>query len=242
MDETVYRRKRRASRAKAGRHPIDPVTALHEAGHAVGRYLTALEMGLSEDEVITEIVVETEGRRPEMGTSFDGRMKLVSLAVCNGPMLSAELQRLVPAAMEIMGIAAGSTLSGRQALDLVKEVLAVGRSEGIDVDAWVGARAVVAVFGPMVEAGVREVPFQDVWDGYEAEDDVTGIVGDGVAAGLSSDEIGAVIETAKHRVLDYLQEPKVGNAVNALGNHLLEHGTTAGERAAAIIRDAMKAS
>jgi hypothetical protein len=137
---------------------------------------------------------------------------------------------------------AAHTLSGRQSFDLVKEVLTAGRNEGIDVNAWVEARATIAVFGTMVEAVQRKMTFADVWNGDEAEADLRGIVGDGVAAGLSPDEINAVIASAAERVVDYLQQTNVYDAVKALGGHLRRHGTTSGKRAAAIIRDAMKAS
>ena len=241
MEKTVNRRERRAARAKARHHGIDPITALHEAGHAVGRYLVAPDMGFPEDEIITEIVVHIEGERPDMGTSIDGRVKFQSLAVCNGPTFSAELGALVPAAREKLGILAAGTLSGRQSFDLVKEVLTAGRNEGIDVNAWVEARAILTVFGPMVEAMHRKMTFADVWNGDEAEGDLRGIVGDGIAAGLSPDEIQVVIESAADRVVNYLQQTNVCAAVNALGQHLRQHGTTSGKRAAAIIRDAMKA-
>ncbi len=238
----MNRRDRRAARAKVRHHHIDLVTALHEAGHAVGRYLTAPDMGFPEDEVIAEIVVHTEGERPEIGTSIDGHMKVASLAVCNGPMLSAELDALVPAAKEKLGILATGTLSGRQSFDLVKEVLTTGRNEGIDVDAWFEARAIIAVFGPTVEAMQREMAFADVWDGYESESDYAGIVRDGVVAGLSPDEIAVVIEGVVDRVVVYLQQTNVCDAVNALGWHLRRHGTTPGKRAAAIIQGAMEVS
>ena len=237
----MNRRERRAARAKARRHGIDPITAFHEAGHAVGRYLTAPDMGFSEDEIITDIVVHSEGERPDMGMSIDGRVKFESLAVCNGPTFSAELGALVPAASKKLGILAPATLSGRQSFDLMKEVLTAGRDEGIDVNAWVEARAIFTVFGPMVEAMQRGMPFTDVWDGEQGDGDRRDIVADGVVAGLTPDEIGVVIKSAVDRVVDYLQQTNVVDAVNALGRHLQRHGTTSGKRAAAIIRGAMKA-
>ncbi len=238
----MNRRERRAAKAKAKHRGIDPITALHEAGHAVRRDLTAPDMGIPEDKIITDIVVHSEGERPSAGTSIDGRVKYESLAVCNGPTFSAELGALVPAATEKLGISAGSTVSGLQALDLVKDVLTVGRDEGIDVDAWVEARAILTVFGPMVEAMQRGLPFTDIWDGEQGDGDRRDIIGDGVAAGLSPDEISAVINRAADRVVDYLQQTNVIDAVNALGRHLQRHGTTSGKRAAAIIRGAMEAS
>ncbi len=109
------------------------------------------------------------------------------------------------------------------------------------MDAWVAARAIITVFGPMVEAMQRGLPFVDVWEGDEADGDHRGIIGDGVAAGLSTDEIKAVIKIAVDRVIDHLKQPNVIDAVTALGLHLQRHGTTSGKRAAAIIRGAMKA-
>ena len=74
----MNRRERRAAKVKAKHRGIDPITAFHEAGHAVGRFLTAPDMGFPEDEVITEIVMCATDNRPE------------SLAVCEGPTFSAE--------------------------------------------------------------------------------------------------------------------------------------------------------
>ncbi len=202
----MNRRERRAAKAKAKHRGIDPITALHEAGHAVGRYLIAPDMGIPEDKIITDIVVHSEGERPSAGTSIDGRVKYESLAVCNGPTFSAELGVLVPAATENLGISAGSAVSGLQALDLVQDVLTVGRDEGIDVDAWVEARAIIIVFGPMVEAMQRGIPFTDVWDGEQGDGDRRDIIENGMAAGLSSDEIAVIIESAVDHVGDYLQQ------------------------------------
>ncbi len=110
------------------------------------------------------------------------------------------------------------------------------------MNAWVEARAILTVFGPMVEAKQRNMMFADVWEGDEAKGDRRDIEGDGVAAGLSHDEIAVVIKSAVDRVFDYLQQTNVIDAVNALGRHLRRHGTTSGKRAAAIIRDAMETS
>ncbi len=230
----MNRRERRAARSKAKHRGIDPITALHEAGHAVGRYLVAPDMGIPEEKMITDIVVYSEGERPGAGTNIDGRVKFETLAVCNGPTLSAVLDAFVPVAREKLGLLGASTYSGQQAFDLMKGVLTAGRSKGIDVDAWVEARAIITVFGPMVEAAQRGMQFTDIWDGEQAEGDQRDIVGDGVAVGLSPDEISAVIDRAGDRVVDYLQQENVIDAVNALGRHLQRHGTTSGKRAAAI--------
>ena len=124
----------------------------------------------------------------------------------------------------------------------VKYLPTAGRNEGIDVNAWLEARAIITVFGPMVEAMQRKMTFTDVWDGEQRDGDRRDIVEGGVAAGLTPGEISAVINRAADRVVDYLQQTNVIDAVNALGRHLQRHGTTSGKRAAAIIRGAMEAS
>jgi hypothetical protein len=66
--------------------------AVHEAGHAVGRFLTAADLGYSTDESISYIDVGL-GRLSEQST--DGRMRLVSEATTYGPMLSQQMQEIV---------------------------------------------------------------------------------------------------------------------------------------------------
>ncbi len=53
----MNRQQRRAARAKAKNATVDPVVAIHEAGHALARYLTAEMMGVSIDLSVSSIVV-----------------------------------------------------------------------------------------------------------------------------------------------------------------------------------------
>jgi hypothetical protein len=83
------RRERLAARAIARKRPTDRVVAVHEAGHAVGRVLTAEQLGYSLEDAIDriDVGVASGGR----SVSLDGRAKLISQAVTFGPKFSREL-------------------------------------------------------------------------------------------------------------------------------------------------------
>jgi hypothetical protein len=86
----MNRHQRRAAKPQ-GRNvsKLDRVVAIHEAGHAVARILTAHDLGFSPDQAITYIEV---GSRENLGVSVDGRAILISQAVTIGPTLSANIQ------------------------------------------------------------------------------------------------------------------------------------------------------
>jgi hypothetical protein len=149
-----------------------------------------------------------------------------------GPMFSREISEL----SEHIGQA--GKYEGAEAWEHVSECINVAREKGADINRWLKARAVIAVFGAATESLLRKVPFQDVLEGYEAEDDVRSLYRDCELAG-ASDEFEAVMQGGVDRVRDYLLTPEVVNAVNALTDHIHRHGSTSGKRAAKIIRNAM---
>jgi hypothetical protein len=48
----MFRRARRAAASEVRKAQLDPITAIHEAGHAVARYLTAADMGWVTDKSV----------------------------------------------------------------------------------------------------------------------------------------------------------------------------------------------
>jgi hypothetical protein len=84
----MNRHERRAAKAQSRTVEMDRVVAVHEAGHAVARVLTASDLGLSSEEAISHIEV---GIGNSMAESKDGKMQLMSQAVTFGPMLSREI-------------------------------------------------------------------------------------------------------------------------------------------------------
>ncbi|MER9585254.1 hypothetical protein [Mesorhizobium sp. M0276] len=88
IESVMNRNARRAAQAQARTRTIDRITAVHEAGHAVGRLLTAEDMGVPFDQAVHSIEI---GAGPSW-RSADGRIVLDSEAICYGPAVSRELQ------------------------------------------------------------------------------------------------------------------------------------------------------
>jgi len=63
--------------------PLDRATLIHEAGHAVGRYLTADAFGIERGHSISHIDIYPDSAGP-IGHSQDGKMVLVSQATTFG--------------------------------------------------------------------------------------------------------------------------------------------------------------
>jgi hypothetical protein len=86
----MNRHQRRAAKTEGVDKKLDPIIAIHEAGHVVARVLSAEDFGLPAEKMISYIEV---GTRQNMGVShFDKSVTLTSQAVTYGPTLSAELQ------------------------------------------------------------------------------------------------------------------------------------------------------
>ena len=75
----MNRHQRRAAKTKHIDKKLDPVIAIHEAGHAVARVLSAEDFGLPAEKMISHIEV---GNRQNMGVSnFDNSVTMFSQAV-----------------------------------------------------------------------------------------------------------------------------------------------------------------
>src|ERR1700731_4078074 len=75
----MNRHQRRAAKAQGISKTLDPVVAIHEAGHAVARVLSATDFGRTAEEMISHIDVATG---ESLGESFfDKSVTLKSQAV-----------------------------------------------------------------------------------------------------------------------------------------------------------------
>lgn len=230
----MNRRERRAAEAAARKQNegggLEPVVAFHEAGHAIARYLTAAELGYAPDEAIARIEIASGPLRP-LGDSFDGKATTYSQAVTFGPKLSKAMDAT---ARPILMRVAGQTISGKAHFDLMVEIVAAARAAGADIDAWLRARALICIFGSIAEALYTRKPFEEIWNGYEAENDMRNIVGDCMIAGMG-DAAEAIIDAAVERAKVEVARPGMLDALNALSRHLHDHGTTKGRLAVSII-------
>jgi hypothetical protein len=224
----MNRHERRAAKAAARSAKIDGVVAVHEAGHAVARYLTAADLGFSTNDAISYIEVAPN---TAMTKSVDKRMIFRTQATTFGPMLSKEIQETFKE--ECAGLGG---LSGRVAFDALSEIITKARSAGIDVNKWLEARLLISVFGAAAEARYTSRSFEDVWDSYECEDDRRQAVQDCMIAGTSDvSDIGNLLEKAGAVAENSIERPEVWRAVLALADRLPAAGRYDGKKAASII-------
>jgi hypothetical protein len=225
----MNRRERRAAKARSRHAKLDPRVAVHEAGHAVGRFLTAADLGYSTEESISYIDVGL-GRLSEQ--SADGCMRLVSEATTYGPMLSRKIQETVFASRQA---AAGLT---RQEMS---EILANARAAGLDCETWLAARLLMGLMGGAAEAKLLGKTFNEVWQSYECESDMKEAVKDCMLAGIEETKmITTHLNVAAARAIETVQRPDVWRAILALADRLPATGRFDGKEAAATITRALR--
>ena len=245
----MNRQQRRAARAKSKTVAVDPVVAIHEAGHAVARYLTAEMMGLSKEESVSSIDVHVAREMPK-GKSVDGKMVTSVQATTFGPMFSKEIDAVRLA----MGTAKGwSDLPAKElaaklnSLENMRELIETARDQGCDVGQWLRARAIIMVAGAAAESLYREVPWHEVWDGYEAEGDKRDLIGDLMSSGLADDELANAEYAEADAAYAWLRDriintPGVLDALNALASRINKPGTIPGNTVIEIIHRAIEAA
>lgn len=230
-----YQRRAAKALAKGTRGKPDRIVAVHEAGHAVAKVLSAGEMGYGYDleNAIKSIKIEPGDSRP----SADGKMLMRTQGTTFGPMFSREIDE---AAVDFKKryLAEERVLNTFDERKFLSGVVDAGRLAGADLDRWFRARVFDAVSGPIAEAIVSNELFDKVWNGYEAEGDAFSVSRDAVLCGMSSAQAGAVIEEAAALSALLMNEPQVWNAVIAVSAKK-PIGTLKGTRAVRIITSAL---
>ena len=221
----MNRHERRAAKAQAKSAKLDRVVAVHEAGHAVGRIISASDMGLEPTDAIAYIDIAPD---TDPMTSFDKAVKLESQATTFGPMISREIQA-------VWDRRHAEIPKAQWNLRAMPEVIKQAKDEGADIDKWLRAKMLMTVFGSMAEAKLTGKQFREVWDSYECEQDVKDAVRDGIMAGLETPEISAAIDAATVTALELIEQPNVWKAILALADRLPSHGRMLGTQASAIV-------
>jgi hypothetical protein len=226
----MKRHQSRAPEAEAKSAKIERVVAIHEAGHAVARYLTADDFGHTTDHAISYI--DLAPATPPL-QSVDGTMSLTFQATTYGPMLSTEIQKVATRNFaDIMH-------SGEFTMEHVAEAIAKARLDGADIFKWLRARVLIEVFGAAAEAKYSGKAFEEVWGSHQTEADMRDAVQSCFLAGITEPEvIQAIIDEAQAKAVDLLERPEVWRAVVALADNLPGSGRFDGKEAAAIIRSA----
>jgi hypothetical protein len=228
----MNRHERRAAKARARRATLDRTTAVHEAGHAVARILTASDFGISEDIAVERIEI---GSGSPMGESSDGHVKFISLATTYGPMLTAELQ-------DVFSKFAASIPPEQIQRGHITEALKLAETSGSDLSVWLRARMLMAVFGAVAEARYLGKNVHDVWDDYSSESDVRGAVMDGLHAGLEAPEISDFIEEAIRRATFLIRQPEVWSAIVHVADNMPNRGEMPGSLVATIAKTSLTAA
>ena len=132
-------------------------------------------------------------------------------------------------------------LSGRVAFEALSKIITMARSAGMDVKKWLRAKSLISVFGAAAEARYTSKSFEDVWNGYECEEDRREAIQDCMIGGMTEvDDISAVIEEAMAAAENLIKRPEVWRAIVALADNLPAFGKFGGEKAVAIIESAMR--
>jgi hypothetical protein len=225
----MNRHERRAAKARSKHAKLDAHVAVHEAGHAVGRFLTAADLGYSTEESISYIDMGL-GRLSEQ--SADGRMRLVSEATTYGPMLSRQMQEIVCASRQVTPKLTRQEMS---------EILTNARAAGLDCETWLTARLLMGLIGGAAEAKLLGKSFNEVWQSYECESDMKEAVKDCVLVGIEETKtITAHVNAAATRAIETVQRPDVWRAILALADRLPAIGRFDGKEAVATITRALR--
>ena len=234
----MTQRHRQAGNALLSSEPIIRTVAVHEAGHCVGRVLTAKSLGWPADEVIEYIEV---GSAPIATGLFNNNVQqgLRSQVASWGRFLSRPMQDFVPTRRPY------STLKGvgpiGENVNLVG-LFAEMRGAGIDLDAWFRARSIVAMFGPMAEARLTQTPLNEIWNNSgAAKEDERAIIRAGTLCGMSPKRVAAASAENANFVDQQVARPEVWDAIITLADSL-KPGRMSGAEAAAIIMRSLGAS
>jgi hypothetical protein len=221
----MNRQERRAAKARSRSLKLDPVVAIHEAGHAVGRFVTAGMLGHSNDEAISYIDMSPDG-----GSDKFWNLPGQPQATTYGPMYSRPMNDL------LIANHAQADPSSRASLMLD---VAMCKAAGIDVVAWAEAKTVIMMAGPVAEAIYTQRDVASVIESPECENDLNDAIRDCSLAGMSADDRAATINRAIERATTMLTAPNVWRAVNALADNLPSSGRLPGRSAAQIIDRAL---
>lgn len=199
----MNRNARRAAQAQARTRTVDRVTAVHEAGHAVGRLLTAKDMGLSFDEAVHSIeIVEPSWR------SVDARVGLHSQAVCYGPAVSQELQ-----------IAYQHNYPRRESIsadELNARLLGIGTAEQRAVSGR--AKMIITAMGAAAEARLCGVAWEKVFSSEACLADRMDFNREARLSGLGDDEVADALSAVGSTVVGLVAMTEVWSAIGVIAS------------------------
>lgn len=196
-------------RKMAKGYNLDKVAAVHEAGHAVARYLSADAMGFRTDEAIGYIEIAPPFSRPSSGA----KSILAPKPAIFGPVHSRPM-------MDFLKTDA-ITLNLTTAVEACK-------AHGIDVEMWAAVKALICMAGPAAEALFTNRSLSEIAN--ECEHDLEDATRYCLATGMTAQEASKVCNGALDWAREAFDDPRNWAAVLALADSLPSGGTIDGSQ------------
>lgn len=201
------------------------VIAVHEAGHIVGRFLTADLMGYDPAGCVAYVDMHDPYSQPPYEGS-DGQIYSEG-AVTFGPQFSKEINDAIAA-------------SGRDALTLSTAAsIYIARTNGADVNKWAKAKLMIALAGPIAEGIDRNISFAEVLRLTECQNDFADAKATCLSLGWSDEESAAAMTAAANVVYDNFEKSDVWARLLKLAAILPAEGRVVGSQAWAIYSHAL---
>lgn len=192
------------------------LNAIHEAGHAVARFLTAQKWGYESQEAVAYIEMRRSDAAPTVIETSATQHR--AIAATNGPRFPLDMMALA------------------ENCDTEAELISKAREAGIDVEDWASVQMSIIVGGIVAEmkaTGRATIP-----PGSQA--DIAEALGVGKAVGWSDAETRNAIEAYRQKLDGLFSEPAIWNGLLTLAKALPQEGKMEGREAWEIYRSAIE--
>ncbi len=181
--------------------------AIHEAGHAGARFLTAQNWGYEPHEAVAYI----EMRRPDAAPTIieTATTQHRAVATTYGPRFPADMNAIA------------------KNFDTDAELISGAREAGIDVEKWASIQAAISIGGPVAE--MRATGRTTIPPGCQG--DIAEAFQIGKAIGWSDEDTEAVLEVYRQRLDQQFSELAIWNGLLALAKALPQEGRMEGREA-----------
>src|SRR5262249_29443522 len=200
------RRKAEIDRLKRARPKGLSAIAIHEAGHAVARFMTAKRMGYDcQADALMRVVIHPR----ETAAKFIGQDGILRYSGGRtfGPWFSKEIEATLDAANVRHDPVETS-------LKELRPVIAAARAAGANIDNWVYAKVIQSGAGPAAEAKAMGRPCNEVLAENEGDRDQASLAC--LAAGMSPDEGSTLLrKVAAHLEVEFAK-PNIWDALLVL--------------------------
>lgn len=198
----MNRATRRAAQAQARQRSVDRIVAVHEAGHAIGRLLTARDMGYAPEQAVHSIEINA-------GPAFwsaDGKTRLQSQAICYGPAISLELQAAYKQAYPVHGPISPDELHARLAnIGTARQRMASAR-----------AKMLIVALGPAAEARLSGSSWETVFSSEACLGDRMDFRRAARLHGLYDDQLSQVTHEVGSTAVALVAKAEIWNAIKAV--------------------------